>query len=222
LVLCAAEYATGSRDGEVGAAIGLFLCLVFFPRLRPLLRHALPFIAIALVVLLAFTHAGTSILHQLRLTGTSSSTNGSDYQRTIFRHVAEQQISARPIAGVGWSVDADAQNIYLQLLASGGIIAAAAFLALLAGLGSCVLASWRGPVREEAIAIGIAIVVWLVNGWYNAQLADKYLYVLPGILIACAWVSTARAPARPVPAVEPEPELPLLDAAPAPGEPALV
>ncbi|HWF56302.1 MAG TPA: hypothetical protein VG223_16810, partial [Solirubrobacteraceae bacterium] len=48
-------------------------------------------------------------------------------------------------------------------------------------------------VREEAIAIGICLVVWLVNGYYDSQIADKYLYVLPAILIGCARVTSMLA-----------------------------
>jgi hypothetical protein len=163
------------------------------------LRYVLPVLVTVGAGVLAFTHAGHSILNQLRLGGTTASTNGSDYQRTVFRRVAEAQISARPIAGFGYQVDNDAQNIYLQILASGGIIAGGAFIIFIGGLAGCVRRSLRGPVNEDARAIGICIAVWLINGWYNAQIADKYLYVLPGILIACARVTvrvrSQRAPA---------------------------
>jgi hypothetical protein len=193
LILIGGEYATGSRDGNVAAAVGLLLSVAFLPRLRPLLRYVLPAAGVAFVALLAFTHLGHSIINQLRLGGPTASTTGSNYQRSVFAHVAERQISARPLEGVGFSVDNDAQNIYLQILASGGLIAAAAFLVFVGGLAQCLRRSLGGPVREEAIVIGIAVFVWLLNGYYDAQIADKYLYVLPGILIACARVSAMRS-----------------------------
>ncbi len=35
----------------------------------------------------------------------------------------------------------------------------------------------------------LAIVVWLANGVFDNQLADKYLYVVPGLLYAISRVS---------------------------------
>ena len=189
LILIGGEYTTGSRDGNVSFAVTLVLCFVFMPRLRPMLRYVLPAAVGALVLLLTLTHLGSQILNQVRLGGPVQNTIGSDNERAFFRHVAEAQISARPLTGIGFAVDNDAQNIYLQILASGGIIAMASFLAFIAGLAGCVRRSLRGPVREDAIAVGICIASWLINGYYDAQVADKYLYVLPGILMACARVS---------------------------------
>jgi len=55
-----------------------------------------------------------------------------------------------------------------------------------------------------AVAAGLSVLMWLVNGRYDAQLADKYLYVVPGFLVAIGYVATVRAraeePARPKPA----------------------
>lgn len=193
VVLLGGEYATGSRDGNVAALVGLVLTVALVPRLQPGLRFVIPAVGIFAVAMLAFTHAGHAILAQLRLNGSTVSTHGSDYQRAVARQVAEAQISARPISGVGMSVNNDAQNIYLQILAAGGAILMASFLAFIGGLASCVRRALGGPLHEEAIALGVCVLVWLINGYYDSQIADKYLYVLPGILIACAYVTSARA-----------------------------
>jgi hypothetical protein len=198
LLLVGGEYVTGSRAGEATAVGGIVLAIAFLPRLRPGLRYVIPVLGMVAVAALAFTHAGRSIVNQLRLGGPTTSTTGSNYERAIAAHVAEAQIGPRPLEGVGFAVDNDAQNIYLQILASGGIIAMAGFLVLIGGLARCVARSLRGPVREEAIAIGIGVALWLINGYYDSQIADKYLYVLPGILIACARLSSQRAARAPV------------------------
>ena len=203
IILAGGEYVTGSRDGEVSFAVGLALCFVFMPRLRPLLRYVILPAVVGLGALLAFTHLGSHILTQLRLGGPATNTIGSDNERAFFRHVAEAQISARPLTGIGFAVDNDAQNIYLQILASGGLIAMAAFLVFIGGLAGTVRRSLRGPVHGEAIALGLSIAIWLINGYYDAQIADKYLYVLPGIMIACARVSTRmRTRTAPEPSTE--------------------
>ena len=199
LILAGGEYSTGSRDGSVSAAICVALCFAFLPRLRPLLRYVIPPAIFGLVILLMLTHLGSSILHHLRLGGSVQSHIGSDSERAFVKQIAYAQIRARPLTGVGFAVDNDAQNIYLQILAAGGIIAMSAFLAFIGGLANCVRRSIRGPVREDAIAVGICIAMWLINGYYDSQIADKYLYVLPGILIACARV-TAMARVQSAPA----------------------
>jgi hypothetical protein len=201
-ILLGGEYVTGSRDGNVAAGVVVVLSIAVMPRVRSRVRYVLPALGVLLVVVLAFTHAGDSILKQMRLGGATTSTSGSNYERSIAKHVAEQQISSRPIAGVGFSTDNDAQNIYLQILAAGGAIAMIGFLLLFGGLASCVRRAMSGPVREEAIAIGVCLTGWLVNGYYDSQLADKYLYVLPGILIACARVKSARSSPAPVESID--------------------
>jgi hypothetical protein len=77
-----------------------------------------------------------------------------------------------------------AHNIYLQLLAAGGLIAFASFMIYCSGL---VTAAWRamsGPRRDEAAAAIVVIFVWLVEGFFDTLVADKFLYVVPGLLLA--------------------------------------
>jgi O-antigen ligase len=187
----------------------LLLSVVALPRLRRYATIVVPALAVVLAAILLSTHVGRSILHQLRLTGNTQSTNGSNYQRTVAKHVAEAQISDRPVAGFGFSVDNDAQNIYLQILAAGGVITMCGFAVFVGGLATCLRRAWHGPLRDAAIAIGVCGIGYLINGYYDAQIADKYLYVLPGILFACARVTSAlradRLPATTVPAAAPGP-----------------
>ena len=197
LILIGGEYATGSRDGFVSLAIALLGSVIFLPRLRRWASVVLPVFAVVAVALALTTNVGHSILKQFRLTGSTQSTYGSNYQRDVLRHVAEEQIANRPIAGYGFSVDNDAQSIYYQILAAGGVITMLGFVVFVGGLASCVRRSLGGPLREPAIAIGVCVVVYLVNGYLDAQIADKYLYVLPGILFACARVTSILSAARP-------------------------
>jgi hypothetical protein len=205
------EYASGSRDGFVSLAIALVASVIFLPRLRRWATVVLPILAVSVVALLLTTHLGHSILKQFRLTSSTQSTYGSNYQRDVLRRVAEAQIANRPIAGFGFSVDNDAQNIYLQILGAGGVITMCGFAVFVGGLATCVRRAWHGPLREPALAIGVCVIVYLVNGYYDAQIADKYLYVLPGIVFACARVTSnlraARLPAATAPPAAPPPAL---------------
>jgi O-antigen ligase len=141
---------------------------------------------------------GQEILEQVRFasdTGTAVNTAGSNSERAQLAELAIDQFEARPLQGVGFGVIADAHNIYLQLLAAGGVIAMASFLVFVAGIGASVRRALAGPQRDAAAAAGIAILMWLINGVVDNQVADKYLYVVPGLLVAMAYVATAVAPA---------------------------
>jgi hypothetical protein len=140
---------------------------------------------------LLFTDNGRKILHQIRL-GSGSSTAGSDTQRSMDATVAFAQFKARPLTGVGFSVITDAHDIYLQLLAAGGIVALGAFGAFCGGLIGSARRALTGRQSDAVVAVAVAIVVWLVNGVFDNQLADKYLYVLPGVLYAMSRVAVAR------------------------------
>jgi hypothetical protein len=196
-------YASGSRAGFVAAAIALVVTVCFVPRLRRGLPYVLPVIGGALVAILLFTQTGHKLLVQLRLAGSSSTTatNGSNYQRSILASTAWSTFKVRPISGIGWSVVTGAHDIYLELLESGGVIALAAFLTFIGGMIASVRASLSGPLREEAIVCGMAILAWLANGVFDNQVADKYLYLVPGMLIAIArttWLLQTRpAPTAP-------------------------
>ncbi len=121
-LLLGGVYASGSRAGTVAAILAVGGTVVLVPRLRPGLRVVLPVGGMVLVLLLMFTSTGTKILQQVRL-GSSNTTYQSNYQRSIAAQAAVAQIRARPIEGVGFSVIANAHNIYLELLDAGGIIA---------------------------------------------------------------------------------------------------
>ena len=42
----------------------------------------------------------------------------------------------------------------------------------------------------------VAILMWLVNGLFDNQVADKYLFVVPGLLLAMAAIASAMVPAQ--------------------------
>ena len=88
---------------------------------------------------------------------------------------------------------ADAHDIYLELLAAGGVLALVSFLTFCGGIAA---AAWRGvrsTQSDAAIALSVAFIVWLINGVFDNQVADKYLYVVPGLLLAVSRVAAAHA-----------------------------
>jgi O-antigen ligase len=200
-LLLAGAYVSGSRAGAVTAILGVLATMAVVPRLRPALGFTLPVAGMVLVAIAFF--AGDQILHQVRLgndVGTAVNTTGSDTQRSQLADLATHQFESRPVQGVGFNVIADAHDIYLQLLAAGGVIAMLSFLTYLGGLAASAWQARAGPQRDVAAAMSVAIVMWLINGTLDNQLGDKYLYVIPGLLIALAYVTAAtRASEAPEP-----------------------
>jgi O-antigen ligase len=206
IALLGGVYASGSRAGTVAALLAVAATIVLVPRLRPALPTVVPVAGMAIVAALAFTNLGTKVLSQIRLGSSSTSTTFSDDQRTLEAQVAYAQIKARPIEGVGFSVIGNAHDLYLELLDAGGVIALGSFLVFVGGLGVSARRSVRGPLGDEAIVCSIAVVAWLANGVFDNQLADKYLYVVPGLLWAIARTTLLLgAPRRAPPPVQPDP-----------------
>jgi hypothetical protein len=211
-------YASGSRAGTVAAAAAVVLTGVMLPRFRRMIMPLLPIAGMALLAVLLFTKVGGQILHQLRLGGNSQSAAGSDAQRSQDARLALAQISTRPLEGVGFSVIQDAHDIYLQVLAAGGIIAMAAFLVYLGGLVRALRRAWAVAPRDEVVATVVTILMWLVNGLFDNQLADKYLYVMPGLLLGLSRLVATRS----APAVQPLQRVQAARAGLAPAGPPLV
>jgi hypothetical protein len=203
-------YASGSRAGFPAAIFAIVVTLIAVPRLRRGLPYLLPVAGIVLVSILLFTSIGHKLLVQLRLASASggapnTAAASSDYQRSFLANTAWSQIQVRTLTGVGWSQITSAHDIYLELLDSGGAIAMASFLVFIGGMLASLRRGLSGPLRNEAMVCGIAIVAWLANGVFDNQVADKYLYLVPGLLLAIGrttWLRQAEAaqevaPARP-------------------------
>ena len=196
-LLLLGAYASGSRAGAVTAVLAVAATYVLIPGLRRGLGIVVPIVGIGLVALVLV--AGDQILEQVRLggdLGTTVNTAGSDLQRSKTSSLALDQFQARPLQGVGYGVIADAHVIYLQLLASGGLIAMASFITYIGGLAASLRRAFGGPQRDAAVVCGLAILMWLINGIHDNQLADKYLYVIPGFLVAMARLATLEAATR--------------------------
>jgi hypothetical protein len=214
-LLLLGAYASGSRVGAVTAALAVVATFVLLPGLRRGLGVVVPVVGIGVVTVVLV--AGDQILEQVRLggdLGTTVNTAASDLQRSKTSSLALDQFQARPLQGVGYSVIADAHIIYLQLLASGGLIAMAAFITYIGGLAGSLRRALAGPQRDAAVVCGLAILMWLINGTHDNQLADKYLYVIPGFIVAMARLATLEAAAderrgrgaTPSPAIAPQPQ----------------
>jgi hypothetical protein len=147
-----------------------------------------------------------------RLTGTSTSVAASDSTRVARYHVAVSDFLSHPIAGVGYQAIRQALDIYLQLAASGGVLALAGFAVFVLWVISADRALVRdapaGQLRNLGGALAGSMVVWLVYGLFQNGIYERYLYVAAGLTVAAGY-NRVRRPDEPAAAPDP-----------APGEPA--
>jgi hypothetical protein len=189
-LLLGGVYASGSRAGFVAALLAVVGTIAAVGRLRRGFALVLPVFGMFLVLTLFFTSLGREILKQVRLSGSNTVTQ-SNSQRSQAASVALDQIRARPLEGVGFSVIANAHDIYLELLAAGGALTLIAFGMFCGGLASSLRRALDSPCRDLAIVLGVSVFAWLANGVFDNQLADKYLYVVPGLLWAAGRLAVA-------------------------------
>jgi O-antigen ligase len=131
-----------------------------------------------------------------RFDQSSASGRVSSRARDDLRERAFDQIQERPLTGVGFQEIKVAHTIYLQLWASGGLLAFSAFV-LFAGGGLVV--GWRlirqrsltSPERRLALALGVSFCGWLAAGLVSNVLTDGYVYVALALLLAI-WVGHGR------------------------------
>jgi glycosyltransferase involved in cell wall biosynthesis len=189
LVLFLGIYVSGSRGGLLAAPVGLVAVACAAPPLR---RYATRLLALA--VLLAAAWIPYVLLH-LR---SAKSASSSDYERHHLLLQAGTDIAHSPVFGLGFRIVNQAHDIYLQLLASGGVIALVGFLTLVAGLVVAAREAVRVD-RQLGIACAAAIGTWLIIGFVENQLVEPYLYVPVALLVALAGLA-ARKAAAPEPA----------------------
>jgi hypothetical protein len=195
-LLLGGVYASGSRAATAGAAVAVALTVLAVPSLRRSAGVVVPFAGMVVIVLLMFTNAGHQLLQQVRLNPGNSTAVASNFQRHLAAQVAITQFTARPLVGVGFSVIEDAHNIYLQLLAAGGVIALGSFLLYCGGVLAAARRAFHGPLSGLAMAGAVSIIVWLIAGVFDNQLIDKFLYIVPGLLLAMSRLTVRETDAR--------------------------
>jgi O-antigen ligase len=195
---------SGSRGGLVGAVVVLLATPIFQRSVRAQATMVLAG-AVALTVITAvFAFGATSFVTIQRVSGAAPLSTGvleSDALRSVAYATAWDQFSTHPIIGVGWATPRQAQSLYLELAASGGIVAFCAFAAFLAGgiLEGYDLARRAADPRLTALAgaAGTSMLAWAVMGVVENQVYDRYLLVPCGFLLAVRMILTTRRVVRP-------------------------
>src|SRR5579859_4892685 len=181
-------YASGSRGGAVSAVLALGVSILSVPRAR---RYTIAttlagigFIAVIVAVLPGF---GRSILRSVRLIGGGASTAGSDIQRSLAATQGHHDFFHSPFYGVGLQASFDASQVYLQELASGGLLL---FICMQIYMAGWVLTGYKMSARFHlAGAIAASAIAALALNFFEADLTDRFYYVPAGILVSLMYAA---------------------------------
>jgi len=192
LILGAGAIVSGSRQGQAAFALATIATLAWTARalrIVPVLMLALGISVTAIIGLRPDLVAKTESF--FRFGSASRSVMQSNEERSALAEQAISDFSQRPLDGIGLEVIAQAHNIYLQLVASGGLILAAGILYYFAGVLAAGYAERNSPDPLGACLM-ITVLVWLAAGAFGNQLTDRYLY-FPVAVLAGLELSRVRA-----------------------------
>lgn len=184
LLLMGGAIVSGSRAGQAGFVLAVTATVALSARARRF--------APILIVAAGITTAGIvwakpglvdTIATLFRFDTTDRYVAQSNEERAGLSNQAISDFEHRPIDGVGLDVLTQAHNIYLQIVAAGGLILAGAMFAYLAGMLSAAFAERRSG-DPLGLYLLVAIVVWLASGTFGTQLTDRYLYFPVGAIAA--------------------------------------
>ena len=193
VVLFGGVLASGSRGAQAVAPVCALAAVLCTPT-RDSVPHAKP------IVLLGSVLGGLAVLALLpsrvrqglfRVFDTSQDASGSNSERFNLLRSAFADWQANPVFGSGIRHLVEAHNIYLQFLASGGVVLT---LAMLAYFFLVFHAGWQlsGEGVVYARYLMISIATWLVVGLVENAIADRYLYYSVGSVAALASVQYQR------------------------------
>ncbi|MGH3262047.1 MAG: O-antigen ligase family protein, partial [Trebonia sp.] len=175
-------FASGSRGGAVCTVLVLAMSVVLHRRTRGYaVNLALGAVVFVGVVALAVPSFGSKLLSVTRLGG-GASTQGSDSVRALVGAQGVRDFHHSPLAGIGLQASFDASQVYLQELASGGLL-------LFIGMSAYMLgAMWAAGTlirrSELACALLAALIIMLALDFFEGDLTDRFYYVPAAILIA--------------------------------------
>lgn len=195
-ILATGIFISQSRSGQaIGAAL-LLASLFLVPQTRRAAAYAaVPVLLAAGAVLLIDTHLVSEIMHHTRF-----GTSGSSISDSVRAQVGAQGVRDfhhNPVTGIGYQFSDQAHSIYIEALASGGIVSLVGLVLYFAG-ALTTLKLWLGSrIDYFAGALAIGSIAWLLNGAYGNDLINRYAY-LPLALLIAIW-HLRRTTVEPVP-----------------------
>jgi hypothetical protein len=192
IALLGGVLASGSRGAQVVAPLAVLVSFLWSATKRPSMRFisisALAVIVAGLVAVFTLpAHIRESVLRITSLTSIVSAGNASDTGRLTLLGDALFDWRLYPIFGGGIRHIVEAHNIFVQLLASGGLVLFGAMVVYwLAMMRDCVLLSRLGFGYPRFLMVSIG--AWLVLGLVENQLTERGVYFTVGCIAALASV----------------------------------
>ena len=194
-------YASGSRGGVVCLVFATIVSVFVLPRARP---YFLPFLlgagALGVSVIALVPSLAQTILRTTRLGGSDASGSASNFVRALVGDQGWRDFHHSPIDGIGFQVATEASNVYIQELASGGLML---FVALTLYMLGAMYASYKlMPQHYLAAALLVSLITAAALNYVEADLTDRFYYV-PGALVValmCATFQRERGAAADAPA----------------------
>lgn len=181
--------ASGSRGAQAVTPLCALASVFCIPKGRSVGRiRSIAIIGMIVGGVVALLALPTQVRQRLfRAFSGSSDAAGSDSERLRLFRAAIADWQAHPVFGSGIRHLVEAHNIYLQFLASGGLVLAMAMLVyfLLILHDSWQLSS-QGLIYARFLMISLG--TWLVLGLVENAIADRYLYYAVGSIAALSWI----------------------------------
>ena len=173
-------YASGSRGGSGALVLAVALCAFLLPNVRQNIHNVMAAGGLVIAAVISFVPSvGLEILRTMRIY--HGATNAvSDTGRNEVLHQGLQDWNHSPIFGIGVRYISEAHVLYAGVLASGGVILFAAYLAFNWG-------SIRDAIRGIAVdrMLGGALLATLVASLAYWLVADEFGIASVGIVYGC-------------------------------------
>jgi hypothetical protein len=197
IALLGGVLASGSRGAQFVAPVVVLASVLWSATRRPSLRFlvisALVIVAAGVVAIFSLpSHIRESVLRVTSFSSIVSAGNASDTGRLTLIGDGLFDWRLYPIFGGGIRHIVEAHNIYVQLLASGGLVLFGAMAVYwFAMLRDCHRLSKAGFGYPRFLVVSIA--GWLVLGLVENQLTERGVYFTVGCIAALASVHLVRA-----------------------------
>jgi O-antigen ligase len=197
VLLFGGALASGSRGAQVAAPLAALATAILLPNRRASVRQLGIILGVGVVAGLAVasTVAPDKLGELVRFdSGDVQDTGRSNAVRALVLNQAIADFIRFPLFGLGLRHLVEAHNIYVQLLASGGIVL---LLSMMCYWGGAISDAWRLFKSGTSIALPllVSITAWLVLGVVENQITDRYLYY--GIGCVAALVAVRPSAPRP-------------------------
>ncbi len=199
---------SGSRVGLVGIAFVLLLSIGLSLNLRKVLFRSGPrtigLVATVSVITLAVFFLGPPVdpsetpelkigsgtVERVVPSGIATEASNDDRMRRWKGSITF--FTERPFFGYGFEWIEASHNIYLQLLVAGGIVALTGFILVMLGYFKAwlyALPRARTGIGDTILGLGISGASFLLMGFVQTDLLDRYLYLPAGLIMAAYFLS---------------------------------